>query len=1709
MAVLYSASASAAKIFKHSALTSTVVDSFSVSAITTQIRGIFRVDRSPTGDTLFMDDQAAKVIRLSGFTNTIVTSFASPDSSPFGITQDGSGNLVTSGGLSDKYWKHSGITSTIIDSFLSPTGSPWGAAFLNGDLVSGEFLGDKFRRHSGFSSSITDSFLAPATLPSGIDFDGDGNLISADFSAAKIYIHSGFTSTITTSFAAPGGQTGGVYVEFALAPEVNVSETVTIVEDANLALTPTFLSAPSWFDPAWKFRQRITIDGAKVGGTLTDFPVFVDLSQMTSPFFSNVKSDGSDIVVTAANGVTKLKRELVTIDTGGATGELHFKAPSIGPAANLVYYIYYGNAAAAETNDTDTWDSFFETVQHMKDVTTSTISGSTVNSKTGTKLAANQPIEATGKVGEAQDFDGTDDHIDLGAGFNLSKVTFESVQKADLLHDGYIFERRIVNDQNRSHMLVIADGRIIWGHVVATVFENLLGPATHTPGTPFYLAGVREVGNAITYFNGVSDATLSGSQTWADFSATLNRIGRNVTVQPFNGTISEIRISNVIRASDWISTTHETLMNPSTFFSVGDEEAFVSDDITITEVAALEVEAELQPDVFENITVTDDVTMELLVGVNVSENVTVTEAVTAFLPELTADVFDSVTVTEVETVLLPELNVEVTESFVVSISETATLLEPQPDVGVVTSDVIVADPEVEMSLDALFVSVDDDVVITEDFDAIKAVQIGVLRSAQNSIPRKIAVHSGFTATLVDSLTVDSIVDSGGLKGLAFKAGDVYIATTAPSDKFMRLTGLSLTIADSFVSPSTEPHGIEFDSNGNLLSVDDVVDKVFKHSGFTSTISDSFAYPSPMVALVGISEVGGNVVLSEGIFNVVKKMSGFSSTVIDSFSVSGSPLSHDFDEEGNLVTGTQAGYKKFNGFSSTVTDSFPQSSLSPQGTDIAISEVEVRELVVSDSVAIQENTAGTEITTNPEIQPVETITVADVLVVMEIAPREVAPNKACFLLLRGEKQAGDPIVDSGFQDIPITVVGGADAPEVSTAQSKFGSASIFLNGLAGGVGGEDRFVRIAESDVKAKLDVFGAEIGGGKDFTIECWFFMNTVPSGSQEYALFAMGNNEGNTINTVQWTVRRSGSVLRLFLNVNGSAGSQVARTDADIIDTVGVGNAQAGIWVHYELSRAAGSFYRQFVNGVLIGSRGDAGDPSEALGINIGAEAAILAALHTVDGYIDEYCITLGLAKHTANFTPPAVPNPEGTLNEAVDIVEDVAASVFTFETFIVETVTVTEFAEVSVPIDVIVIDFVTVVEDAPVEKEAPTPSVSDDVTVTEFIIVGLADAIQQFEAITVVEQATAFIPILVPSVADTITIEESVTIFDIIVELGPVFETITATEVVTAQLDALFASTSDLVAVTEVTTQFLDVLFFSVFEPFQFLVTEAVSVVDLVVEVGVTEDSTLVDFLVDMLIDALFLSEIETVTVTEVRTLDVLFEVSVSETITVVESATDGVTPIPVSVLDDDIVTIAEFINLLDIIVEMSGADNVAVTEVVTVDVPFLFLSASDTVTVVENAVPSLDVLNIDVVDPDILPTIDVLETVVAAIVLALIVSDTIAVAEFATVVDIVIELGPVSDAVVIAESISVIDLIVEVGPVVDNITVTEQATVFDIIVELGPVFETVTITEFANILDIIVELSAFDVVGINEVFAPDMPINFEVAEQKGIAIITVSGF
>ena len=100
----------------------------------------------------------------------------------------------------------------------------------------------------------------------------------------------------------------------------NASQTVIASPSDGGTQAQTMLAgSASWGLPAWSFRKKVTIDGSKVTGSLTDFPLQVTLTDASLGLHS--RSDGADIVFTAGDGTTVLASEIESYNptTGALT----------------------------------------------------------------------------------------------------------------------------------------------------------------------------------------------------------------------------------------------------------------------------------------------------------------------------------------------------------------------------------------------------------------------------------------------------------------------------------------------------------------------------------------------------------------------------------------------------------------------------------------------------------------------------------------------------------------------------------------------------------------------------------------------------------------------------------------------------------------------------------------------------------------------------------------------------------------------------------------------------------------------------------------------------------------------------------------------------------------------------------------------------------------------------------------------------------------------------------------------------------------------------------------------------------------------------------------------------------------------------------------------------------------------------------------------
>ncbi len=221
------------------------------------------------------------------------------------------------------------------------------------------------------------------------------------------------------------------------------------------------------------------------------------------------------------------------------------------------------------------YDSNFKAVYHMNDATTSMILDATSNANHGTKKAANEPVEATGKVGQGQDFDG-DDYIELDSQI-VSAYPFTLECLAKWSGDASNYTLISLVDKGETN--------VVYGLRVQSNY-----PAVNARNTDFKYANASSAYSdddwhlLTAVFNSNTDkdiygddgsntAQLSDSVTYSAGvdRMSIGRYGDDTPGDYHTGQIDEVRVSDSARSVAWIAATYDSLWD--TLLTYGDEEA--------------------------------------------------------------------------------------------------------------------------------------------------------------------------------------------------------------------------------------------------------------------------------------------------------------------------------------------------------------------------------------------------------------------------------------------------------------------------------------------------------------------------------------------------------------------------------------------------------------------------------------------------------------------------------------------------------------------------------------------------------------------------------------------------------------------------------------------------------------------------------------------------------------------------------------------------------------------------------------------------------------------------------------------------------------------------------------------------------------------------------------------------------------------------------
>jgi hypothetical protein len=224
-----------------------------------------------------------------------------------------------------------------------------------------------------------------------------------------------------------------------------------------------------------------------------------------------------------------------------------------------------------------------------------------------------------------------------------------------------------------------------------------------------------------------------------------------------------------------------------------------------------------------------------------------------------------------------------------------------------------------------------------------------------------------------------------------------------------------------------------------------------------------------------------------------------------------------------------------------------------------------------------------------------------------------PNFAnVSLLLHGNADGSGNIVDSSLSPKTVSKFGNAASatpPAYPNSNSAFSSAIAF--------DGTNDYLTANNSDLAL----------GTNDFTIEFWVRRSVSTSRAEVVIDYRTAEPQSN---------------IHVYLNPD-SGGIYTARVYVNGADRItGTTTLAVNTWYHLAVSRASGQV-RLFINGVQNGSAYlDSSNYSSSSLAICGRFAQFGGSYLSPNGFIDELRITKGIARYTANFTPPTAPFPD-----------------------------------------------------------------------------------------------------------------------------------------------------------------------------------------------------------------------------------------------------------------------------------------------------------------------------------------------------------------------------------------------------------------------------------------------------------------------------------
>ncbi len=350
------------------------------------------------------------------------------------------------------------------------------------------------------------------------------------------------------------------------------------------------------------YGKTITIQGSRISGTVTNFPVLISF---TDPLLKSTgngghvqSTSGYDIVFTLNDCSTILPMQIERYSAINGEYVAWVKLPSLTNAVNTTIYMFYGKTGVTtDPSNTAVWDANYIGVYHFN----SSVTDATSNARNLTDNNTANLVSTSSKIGEGRRLANGPTFVASNSGtlkyLQVPGNTFSAV--TDFTFEGWVWLDAVTTNWER----IFDFGR-------NTTFNMFLCPSINNTTTDIKRFAITINGNGTE--QRLSSGSGTGIGAWHHYAVTINSstntgtlyydgavdvTNTSMTNRPSSlgadnsnyfgrsqytadeglyGNLDEFRISNTARSANWIATSYNNQNKPGDLTNSAGSFYFVS-----------------------------------------------------------------------------------------------------------------------------------------------------------------------------------------------------------------------------------------------------------------------------------------------------------------------------------------------------------------------------------------------------------------------------------------------------------------------------------------------------------------------------------------------------------------------------------------------------------------------------------------------------------------------------------------------------------------------------------------------------------------------------------------------------------------------------------------------------------------------------------------------------------------------------------------------------------------------------------------------------------------------------------------------------------------------------------------------------------------------------------------------------------------------------